>query len=149
MTTEMDVLERLRETITNGMGEVDGTRFSVDNVIIDYPDPDSMRKDTMVYIQPDYANYEELTTASDSTLLDATVFFVCKGASSEVLVRTVFSCFSAFWQMLKSDVTLGGSIDSSRITDMDYYPSLTASKTITAIEAKVELQWERRFTTRR
>lgn len=148
MTTEMDVLERLQETIIDCLVEPE-TVFDRNNVLIDYPDPDSMRKDTMVYIQPDYGNYEELTTASDAATFDATVFFVCKGAPSEKLVKRVFSCFSAFYGMLRSDNTLGGFIDSSRITDMDYYPSLTASRTMTAIEAKVELQWERRFNTRR
>lgn len=151
MITEIDVLERLRQVVIGRLDLfLDGLEsqgLDENSVLVDCPDPDSMRKDTMVYIQPDYASYQELTTSSDEAILETRVFIMCKGADSGTLVRRVFSLFSALYSMLKSDMTLGGSIDSSRITDMDYYPVVTASQSLVAIEVKVGLQWERRFDT--
>ena len=59
MVTEMDVLERLREKIVEGLsGEFE--RFSDEYAIIDFPDTDNMRRNLMVYIQPDYEALEDL-----------------------------------------------------------------------------------------
>lgn len=59
MVTEMDVLERLREKIVEGLGRVlEG--FRDDSAVIDFPDTDNMRRNLMVYIQPDYEALEDL-----------------------------------------------------------------------------------------
>ena len=64
MVTEMDVLERLRKKIVEGLSrEFDG--FRDDSAIMDFPDTDSMRRNLMVYIQPDYEALER--TASTPT----------------------------------------------------------------------------------
>ena len=47
MVTEMDVLERLREKIVEGLiREFDG--FRDDSAVIDFPDTDNMRRNLMV-----------------------------------------------------------------------------------------------------
>ena len=150
MKTEMQVLERLRDVIMadlarhlgpeDEVGPVDGR-----NVAIDYPDVDKMPRNTMFYIQPDYENLEELSMGSDLATMHATLFILSKGAASKTLIRRVFACWSAFYVLARSNQSLDGFIDNLRITDMDYYPAVTASAAITAIEARMQLQWSKQF----
>ena len=152
MTTEMQVLERLKAVIARDLAglqqQEEGIsieRFDEKNVEIDFPDVDSMRRPAMLYIQPDYENLEPLGMHSDLATMRATVFILCKGAPNAILVRRVFALYSALYLLVRGDPTLGGFIEDARITDMDYYPEVTASTTVTAIEASIDLQWSKEF----
>jgi len=152
MTTEMQVLERLKAVIATslvalmeGEAEIALKQFDETNVEIDFPDVDAMRRPTMLYIQPDYGNLEPLGMHSDLATMRATVFILCKGAPNAILVRRTFALYSALYLLVRGDPTLGGFIEDARITDMDYYPAVTASATVTAIEASIDLQWSKEF----
>jgi hypothetical protein len=152
MKTEMQVLERLKAVIATSLialmepeAEIAVKQFDETNVEIDYPDVDAMRRPTMLYIQPDYENLEPLGMHSDLATMRATVFILCKSAPNAILVKRVFALYSALYLLVRSDPTLGGFIEDARITDMDYYPTVTASSTITAIEASIDLQWSKEF----
>ncbi len=152
MKTEMQVLERLKAVIATSLttlveagAGITAEQFDEKNVEIEFPDVDSMRRPTMLYIQPDYENLEPLGMQSDLATMRATVFILCKGAANAILVRRVFALYGALYLLVRGDPTLGGFIEDSRITDMDYYPAVTASATITAIEASMDLQWSKEF----
>ena len=153
MKTEIQVLDILAQTIaaqiSNHFGEDGGESelelIGKEHIKIDFPEVDAMRGNTMFFIQPDYENLEDLSMSSDLATMNVTVFIICKGASSEKLVRRVFGYYTAFYILLRSNQTLDGFIDFARITDMDYYPALTASATMTAVEISVQLQWSKEF----
>ncbi len=152
MISEMQVLERLKAVIATSLlalmepgAEISVKQFDETNVEIDFPDVDSMRRPTMLYIQPDYGNLEPLGMNSDLATMRATVFLLCKGAPNAILVKRVFALYSALYLLVRGDPTLGGFIEGSRITDMDYYPAVTASATVTAIEVSIDLQWSKEF----
>jgi hypothetical protein len=152
MKTEMQVLEHLKELIATSLvalmepeAEIAVKQFDEGNVEIDFPDVDSMRRPVMLYIQPDYENLEPLGMGSDLATMRATVFLLCKGAANSILVRRTFALYNALYLLVRGDPTLGGFIEDARITDMDYYPAVTASATVTAIEASVDLQWSKEF----
>jgi len=152
MITEMQVLERLKAVIATdlvGLQEseegISIEHFDEKNIEIDFPDVDSMRKNTMFYIQPDYENLEDLSMSSDLATMHVTLFILCKGASSEKLVRRVFGYYTALYVLVRGNQTLDGFIDFARITDMDYYPAVTASATVTAMEISLQLQWSKDF----
>ena len=65
MVTEMDVLERLRTVIVEGLGS-EFEDFRDDSAVIDFPDTDNMRRNLMVYIQPDYEALEDLSVGTTS-----------------------------------------------------------------------------------
>ena len=97
MKTEMQVLERLKETMVSQLNPLmeitDGVLpedISAQNVEIDFPDTDNMRKSSMFYIQPDGENIEDLSMGSDIATMDSTVFILCKGATSTTLIKMVF-----------------------------------------------------------
>jgi hypothetical protein len=152
MKTEMQVLEHLKELIATslvalmeGEAEIAVKQFDEANVEIDFPDVDSMRRPVMLYIQPDYENLEVLGMGSDLATMRATVFILCKGAANSILVRRTFALYNALYLLVRGDPTLGGFIEDARITDMDYYPAVTAGATVTAIEASIDLQWSKEF----
>ncbi len=147
----MQVLDRLKKTISSQLGDYFSATeepldaISDDNVVIDFPEVDAMRKHSMFYIQPDYENIETLSMSSDLAVMNATLFILCKGASNEKLVRRVFGYYTALYALLRRNQTLDGFIDFARISDMDYYPAVTASATITAVEISIQLQWTKQF----
>lgn len=150
MKTEMQVLERLAELIPEGLKEhLTDEKVKADlsglNVKIDFPDIDNMRKDNMLYIVPEYENIEELTVSSDTADFEAKVYIISKRDKSEALVKRVFDIYTAFYLFMRSDPTLDGFIEYSRITDMDYFPAVTASQTMVAIEVTLTLTWAKVF----
>ena len=153
MKTEMQIMERLRDVIVRSLpghftadgGNADLIPLDEKCVSIDFPDTDSMRRDTCVFIQPDYENFEQMSLSCDQAVLNLTVIILTKGARSDVLIRRVFGYFTAFCSLIHSDRGLEGFVDHTEVTDMDYYPAVTASKTMTAIEATVRIMWDRTF----
>lgn len=152
MKTEMRVLEKLKETMASGIGafyenESEPEPQAIDgrSIEIDFPDADGMPRDTMMFIQPDGESLEPLSMGSDLATMDATVCIMCRGASNAVLIRRVFAWCNAFCMLMKSSPTLGGLIDSSVLTGIEYYPAVTASRSMTAIEIALQLQWTKEF----
>lgn len=149
----MMVMERLRDLIIKKLpdhfnaddGNADLTPLDEKAVSVDFPDVDSMRKDTCIYIQPDWENFEQMSLSCDQATLNLTVTILTKGARSEVLIKRVFGYFTALCSLIHSDRSLDGYVDHTEVTDMDYYPAVTASKTMTAIEATIRVMWDRTF----
>ena len=153
MKTEMMVLERLRDTIIQKIGE----HFSADegcadlvpldekSVVIDFPDVDNMRKDCMVYIEPDYENFEALSLMADQATMNVTVTILVKGAPHTTLIKRVFGYFTALCSMIAEGRELSGFVDYTEVKDMDYYPYVTAGKSQSAIEATLRIRWDRIF----
>ena len=86
---------------------------------------------------------EELSVATDVSTLRLSVYIVCKGAPSAQLVRRAFALWSALYLLVDDDRSIGGVVAHTRVTDMDYYPSVAAGRTQVGIEASLELQWAR------
>lgn len=147
------VMERLRDLIIQNLpdhfkaddGNADLRPLDEKAVTVDFPDADNMRKDTCIYIQPDWENFEQMSLSCDQANLNLTVTILTKGAKSEVLIKRVFGYFTALCSLIHSDRSLDGYVDHTEVTDMDYYPAVTASKTMTAIEATVRVMWDRTF----
>jgi len=152
MKTEMQVLEKLRTLMARDLDSLrdsmEGVQFDAitpDNIAIDFPDPDNMRKNTMFFIQPDYESLEALSFSSDLASMNATVFILCKGEANATLIKKVFAYFNAMFSLLGSNKTLDGFVDAARLVSMDYYPAVTASKNIVAIETALEIQWAKEY----
>ena len=104
-----------------------------------------MRKDTVIYIQPDYENFEALSLHADQATLNLTLTILTKGARSDVLIKRVFGYFTALCSLIHQDRSINGFVDHAEVTDMDYYTAVTASKTVVGIEMAVRLIWDRTF----
>lgn len=153
MKTEMMIMEAFKDFIIkrlhshfNAVEYGDElTPLSENSVLIDFPDVDNMRKDTVIYIQPDYENFEALSLHADQATLNLTITILTKGARSDVLIKRVFGYFTALCSLIHQDRSINGFVDRAEVTDMDYYPAVTASKTVVGIETTLRLIWDRTF----
>lgn len=115
------------------------------NVAIDFPETDQMPMKTMLYIQPNWANYEALTTESDSSLFNMAVFIVCKKDKMENLTRKVYGYFNALYSLLRTNWSLDGEADFTEITDADFYPAVEGNRNVQAIEVSVSIRYTKDF----
>ena len=148
MKNELSILNALKGVLqvqlnahlNEGMDQI-GER----NVAVDFPDTDQMPMKTMVYIQPNWANYETLSTESDDSTFNMAVFIVCKKDSQENLTRKVYGYFNAMYQLLKTNWSLDGEVDFTAITDADFYPAVEGNRSIQAIEASVSVRYTKDY----
>ena len=148
MKNELSILNALKGVLqvqlnahlNEGMDQI-GER----NVAVDFPDTDQMPMKTMVYIQPNWANYEALSTESDDSTFNMAVFIVCKKDSQENLTRKVYGYFNAMYQLLKTNWSLDGEVDFTAITDADFYPAVEGNRSIQAIEASVSVRYTKDY----
>ena len=148
MKNELSILNALKGVLQvqlnahldEGMDQIDER-----NVVVDFPDTDQMPMKTMVYIQPNWANYEALSTESDDSTFNMAVFIVCKKDSQENLTRKVYGYFNAMYQLLKTNWSLDGEVDFTAITDADFYPAVEGNRSIQAIEASVSVRYTKDY----
>lgn len=146
MTSELDIMTGLHDVLIRDIN--DYTSNAVEgmddkNIVIDFPDPDNMRKPTMIYIQPNYADYEPLTYSADQTSFTMSVFLVAKKASSTVLQDKLFALYDGLYRLLKTNNTLDSIVAWVGISNMEYYPQLTASDTVKGIEVSIQCVFEK------
>jgi len=137
----MTVIEGLRGAIINGINdhlpqsEVLAP-LGEENVLIDFPDTDRMPKSTMLYIQPNWAEFENLSTESDSSLFSVAVFILCKRDKSENLTKKIYGYFNALYSLLRRNTTLGGVVDFTEITNSEFYPAVEANRSIQGVSLR-------------
>lgn len=146
----MTVIEGLRATIINGLNahlpesEVLAP-IGEDNVLIDFPDTDRMPKSTMFYIQPNWADFENLTTESDSSIFSVAVFILCKRDKSENLTKKIYGYFNALYSLLRRNTSLDGVVDFTEVTNSEFYPAVEANRSIQGVEVSVSLRYTKDF----
>ena len=154
MKTELQVLNQLKQVIAtelnNYLSEDEDNHdlleeINADNVVIGFPDLDNMKKNTMFYITPDFEEITDLSMGTDFASMNSNLFIMCKGAKNEILIKKVFGYYTALYALIRDTQTLDNFVDFSRINDMDFYPAVTASTTMTAIEVSISIQWAKCF----
>lgn len=145
MTNELNVLNRLREVIirdldTEGLDPVGET-----NVLIDFPDQDSMPARSAIYIQPNYCSYDTLTVESDQVELTVSIFVVCKRDTRANLTIKTMAYVNKLYKLLSNDQELDGEIDYLRPETMDFYPALGENKDVKGAEISITLVFSKDF----
>ena len=146
MTSELDIINGLHDILIRDINNytsnaVEG--LDDNNIVVDFPDPDNMKKPTMIFIQPNYSDMESLTYSSDQTSYTMSVFIVAKKASSTVLQEKVFAVYDALYRLFKTNNTLDSLVAWVGVNSMDYYPALTATETIKGIEVSIQCVFEK------
>ena len=150
MKDEMTVIEALRETIINGINDHLPESevlppLGEENVLIDFPDTDRMPKSTVVYIQPNWAEFENLSTESDSSLFSVAVFILCKRDREANLTKKIYGYFNALYSLLRRNTSLDGVVDFTEITNSEFYPAVEANRSIQGVEVAVSLRYTKDF----
>ena len=146
MTSEISIIQGLHDILVRDLN--DYTSNAVEgmddkSIVIDFPEVDNMRKPTMIFLQPNWANYEPLTYQADQTSYTMSVFIVAKKASSTVLQDKVFALYDALYRLLKTNNTLDSLVAWVSVESMDYYPALTADASVKGIEVSVQCVFEK------
>ena len=154
MKTELQVLTQLKKVIAEQLNDYLAEdednkdlleEIDENNVVIGFPELDSMKKNTMFYITPDYEEITDLSMGTDFASLNSDIYIMCKGAKNDVLIKKVFGYYTALYALVRDNQTLDDFVDFTRINNMDFYPAVTASTTMTAIEASTSIQWSKCF----
>lgn len=148
MKNELTVLNALQTVIQGQLNEhlSEGLPTISDrNVSIDFPDTDLMPMKTMLYIQPNWADYENLSTESDLSTFGISVFIVCKKDTQENLTKKIYGYFNALYSLLRTNISLNGEVDFASITDADFYPAVEGNKNIQAIEVTIAVSYTKDF----
>lgn len=148
MRNELTILNSLKtvmQTQLNDHLDPQTETISERNVVIDFPDIDLMPMKTMLYIQPNWANYEDLSTESDMSTFNIAVFIVCKKDKQENLTRKVYDFFNALYSLLRTNWSLNGEADFTQITDADFYPAVEGNRNVQAIEVSVSVRYTKDF----
>ena len=149
MITELEVMNALYDVLIRDIN--DYTPQSVENLdnknfMIDFPSVDMMPKSTMIYLQPNYSNFEELTLQSDESQFNMAIYILAKKDKSTVLQNKVFDIYNAIYLLLKTNPTLDGAITVCGVESFDYYPAVEANPNVKGIEMSIVLQFEKDFT---
>lgn len=148
MRNELTILNALKTVVQTQLSDyLPNTLDSIGerNVAIDFPETDQMPMKTMLYIQPNWANYENLSTESDLSVFGITVFIVCKKDTQENLTRKIYGYFNALYELLRTNITLDGEVDFVSITDADFYPAVEGNRNIQAIEVSITVTYTKDF----
>ena len=148
MKNELTILNALKTVIqTQLSGYLTDNLASIGerNVAIDFPDTDQMPMKTMLYIQPNWANYENLSTESDLSTFGIALFIVCKKDTQENLTRKIYGYFNALYSLLRTNISLDGEVDFASITDADFYPAVEGNRNVQAIEVSIAVTYTKDF----
>lgn len=148
MKNELTILNALAGVIQRQLSEYlthDLVPISERNVVIDFPDTDQMPMKTMLYIQPNWANYENLSTESDLSIFGIAVFIVCKKDTQENLTKKTYGYFNALYELLRTNISLDGEVDFASITDADFYPAVEGNRNVQAIEVSIAVTYTKDY----
>lgn len=150
MVNELAILERFKKVIEEQLNNYlddsgeDGRMLpSIDcrNVTIDFPDVDQMPKSVMFYLQPNYSNYETLSTESDLASFTISLFVICKRDKQENLTKKIYHYMNAVYKLFRTNISLDGMVDFVDITDADFYPAVEGSRNVQAVELSISIRY--------
>lgn len=146
--TERDVLNTLYSVFIRDINNY--TPDSVEslddkNVLIDFPSVDLMPKPTVIYLQQNFTDYEELTVRSDNASMHVAIFILCKKDKSSVLQDKVNAIYESIYRMLKTNPTLDGTITYTSVESFDYYPAIEGNTSVKGAEMSLNLIFEKEW----
>ena len=142
---EEDILqeETLDEELTDETPSADPEPETPEEipVLIDFPGVDKMPARNVVYMLPDYAEYESLATVNDRAEFRVNLWILCKRAPKADLTTKVYQIYNDIYELLRSDTDLGGYVDFCEVRSADFYPSVEMNENVQGIEVSLAVQY--------
>jgi len=148
MKNELTVLMKLKDTIVEHIGDYLASSLTIvteDNVAIKWPSVDQMKKRVMFYIQPDYAEYEDLATTNDLSTFHVKVFIFCKRGPQSTLEEEGYGYYNALYELMRRNMTLDGYVDFLAVTSADFYNAVDATGNVSGTEVNISIQYTKDF----
>lgn len=148
MKNELTVMNSLLSVMQSDLNtylDSDLDTLSSENMVIEFPDVDQMPKSTMIYIQPDYAEYEALATTNDQASFRMSVYVLCKRDKRENLTTKFFGYFNGVYSLLRTNTSLSGEVDFTDIMDVNFYPAVEGNLNVKGAEISVSCRYTKDF----
>lgn len=148
MITELSVMRGIRTFIADRINDyldpdIDGIDEA--NVLIEFPDVDLMPRRCMFYIQPNYAEFEGLTTGSDAANFTVSVFILNKRDTQENLTVQNHAYYEALCELIRDDRSLGGCVDFCDVTEATFYPAVEANRNVRGVEISLAVRYTKDY----
>lgn len=150
MKNQIEVLEGVRQFIADNINtylnqnnpfNIVVPELSDKQIIVDFPDIDSLPFANTIYIIPDYMELNPQTVCTNIVNNNVKVFIFCKRDKHDNLIRRSSTYFNALAQVCIRHTTLGGAVNLCELGSADFYPSVTADNTIAAYEVNLTLRY--------
>lgn len=140
MINEFDVLKKVKEVLIR---DFEGATES--NTLIDFPDTLHLPNKDSFYIVPNYSNYENLSTESDSAEMVFSVFIICKRDTRNNLTEKVMTYGNNIYEMFRNNYDLDGTVDFITLRSYDFYPSIEGSRDVQGMEILLYVNYTKDF----
>ena len=148
MASELTILNAMKQVIQCGLNEClpqNIEQISERNVEIDFPDTDQMPMKNMLYIIPNWADYEALTTDDDTCTFNIAVFIVCHKDSHSSLTTKIHTYFDALQSLIHANTSLDGEVDFSTVDNVELYYLVDGTKNTQAAEASLSVRYTKDY----
>ena len=148
MKNELTILNQMQVVIQKYLNDhlLDGVpKIDEKSVSLDFPDTDLMARSTMLYIVPNWANYEALSTESDGSTFNLAIFILCKKDKQEALTKKIYGYFNALYSLLRTNISLDGYVDFTDVTEAEFYPAVEGNKNVQGVEVSVSIRYTKDF----
>lgn len=147
MSREYDALTALKNYLVTWMDAAPQTNLTASQIVIDYPDVDTMQYSVMLYIVPESGSWDNLTLATISEEMQVTLYIILQNSTTHRemsdMIEAVFDYFAAFVNAINHDATLGNGVDDTKISGFTFYPAISALTKSVGLEVNLALQFER------
>ena len=148
MKNELTVLTQLRNVIDAGLNPTPAQGENPPEkipVLIDFPSVDKMPARYVVYLVPDYAEYETLATTNDRAAFRVSMFILCKRAPKADLVTKVYNVYNQIYDLLRRNMDLDGVADFTEIQSSNFYPAVEMNESVQGIESTVAITYTKDY----
>lgn len=148
MTNELTVLNALQSVLIANVNQylTEGwTQLTSKNVILEWPEVEAMTADATVFINGNYAEYEELATINDASTFTVSVFLMVKKDTKSNLTTKLYTYFNGIYQAIRKSMDLNHTVDFTMVTDADFYPAIEANKNVQGVEISCAVHYTKDF----
>ena len=148
MTSELTVLTALQSVLVANVNQYlqEGwTTLTNKNVIFEWPEVEAMTADATVFINGNYAEYEELATINDVSTFTISVFLMVKRDTQSNLTTKMYTYFNGIYQAIRKSMDLNHTVDFSMVTDADFFPAIEANKNVSGVEITLAVHYTKDF----
>ena len=154
MINELTVVNQLRDVLYAGLNPVTTpTRSDPEPepappaipVILDFPSVDKMPAGNVVWMLPDYAEYEALATQNDRALLHVRIWILCKRAPKSDLITKAYQVYNQIYEILCEDTSLGGYVDFTDVTSTNFVEAVEENDNVQGVFASVAIQFTKDY----
>ena len=143
MSKEFEALVALRDYLRAYLDPAPQPALADGQVVVEYPDVDSMPYATMVYIVPEREDVEQSSMTMSQVTLAITMYVILKNQQMATMIQAAFDYLAAIQNAINKDRTLGGSLAECEINAAEFYPAIVGLTNSVGIEITGTITYER------